>query len=350
MTRDDLRGALTNDNVQAFARTVREGESRQDDLAYLMRYGGAGQRPKYFEDWAQHPKIFEPTPSGQKSSAAGAYQATWTTWNEEQKRWGWPDFSDKSQDEFFVARLIYRRALDAVIAGRFDEACRLCKAEWTSLPGGAEENAATRRARDTFIKWGGRLAGAAPQKEVKPVAPIVVPILSVLANLIPELGKLFGSGSEVANRNIAAGTLIADKLVQVTQAVNLQEAAERIQNDPNALQAAREAVAGVMLELGEAGGGGIKGARDVAFAPDGDWRKLVFSFPFVIAVSILPLIWMVVIASLLKFEWLAVFTDDQRIMVLAAVINLGLGSLIGFAFGTSIGSQRKDALLSGGAK
>jgi uncharacterized membrane protein len=63
--------------------------------------------------------------------------------------------------------------------------------------------------------------------------------------------------------------------------------------------------------------------------------------------ALIPLVWFVVLASLLKFEWLAAFTDDQRIMVLAAVINLGLGSLIGFAFGTSVGSQRKDQLLQG---
>jgi hypothetical protein len=62
--------------------------------------------------------------------------------------------------------------------------------------------------------------------------------------------------------------------------------------------------------------------------------------------SSIPLIYFVVIAALLKVEWLATFTDDARMMVITAVINLALGSLIGYAYGTTIGSQKKDAALA----
>lgn len=358
VTRDDLFRYLENKNVTAFLRVIRQGESNQSERAYQLLYGG-----EVFHDFEDHPRIKfwekadEFIKNGKKdyTTAAGAYQFVASTWDPLAKKYGLNDFGPTNQDLAAVALIHERGALDLIVKGQIHEAISRLAPTWASLPGSSWGQPTQRLAAalKVYRDHGGRIAGeavvetpAAPaQSREVSMAPIVVPILSVLANLIPELGKLFGSGSEVANRNVAAGTLIAEKLVQVTQAVNLQEAAERIQSDPTILTQAREAVAGVLLEIGEAGGGGIKGARESAYTPDGDWRKLVFTFPFFIGLSILPLIWAVVLASLLKFEWLATFTDDQRIMVLAAVINLGLGSLIGFAFGTSIGSQRKDALL-----
>lgn len=352
MTRADLQRALANSNVLAFLRTIREGESRQDDRAYYMRYGGAGKPPAYFDSLEKHPRIFELTPSGQKSSAAGAYQATFTTWTEEQRKYGWEDFSQQSQDEFAVARIVYRGALESVLAGRFDEACAKCRNEWTSLPGGAEANRATSRARETYLKWGGRLGAVqepdAPAQEVKPmaIAPFIPLVLEGLSALIPALGKLgFGSGSEVAQRNVAAGAIVAEKLVEVTKAVNLQEAAEKIQSDPQMLAAAKEAVTEVVMQLTEVAGG-IGQARKDAMLSDGDWRKVVFTFPFLLGIVLVPLIYMVVAAALVRVEWLATFTDDARMMVITAVINLALGSLIGYAYGTSMSSARKDQLLA----
>jgi hypothetical protein len=320
-----------------------------------MRYGGVGKPPAYFDSLDAHPRIFEPTPSGQKSSAAGAYQATYTTWSEEQRKYGWQDFSEQSQDEFAVARIVFRGALESVIAGRFDEACAKCHNEWTSLPGGAEANRATSRARETFLKWGGRLAevqvpDAEHPQEVKPMAPLLAllsTILDGLASLIPALSNLgFGSGSEVAKRNVAAGQIVAEKLVEVTKAVNLQDAAEKIQQDPQILNEARQVVQQVAVDLGLMEvAGGIGQARKDAMLADGDWRKVVYSFPFMLGAVLIPLIYFVVIAALLKVEWLATFTDDARMMVITAVINLALGSLIGYAYGTTIGSARKDQAL-----
>jgi len=77
----DFPSLLSSDNLRAFLRVIREGESSQDDdLAYRMRYGGVGQAPKTFDSFDQHPQIYEPTPTGQVSSAAGAYQIVASTW------------------------------------------------------------------------------------------------------------------------------------------------------------------------------------------------------------------------------------------------------------------------------
>jgi muramidase (phage lysozyme) len=350
VTRDDLAQAFTNANVRAFSRVVRGGESSQDDRAYHMRFGGLGKAPAYFDSLEAHPRVPELTTGGRTSTAAGAYEATWTTWSEEQAKYGWPGFSEQEQDEFFVARLVYRRALDAVIAGRFYEACRLCKSEWTSLPGGSEENAATKHAAQVFLEYGGEITDSpsSPVSEVKPMAPLILPLLEIAASFIPQLGKMFGSGTEVQQRNVAAASMVADTLIKTTQAVNLQDAVEKIQSDPQVLNDAKEAVAKTLFEIGEAGGGGIKAARDAAAATEGDWRKLIFSGPFVLALLLLPLIYAVVGAALLKFEWLAEMTSEVRAGVIGSVTGLVLGSLVGYFYGTSASSAKKDAAL--GAK
>jgi muramidase (phage lysozyme) len=370
LTRDDFLGLLSHDNVSAFLRVIREGESNQSERAYQILYGG-----EFFLDFEDHPrkKFWEKNDefirNGKKdyTTAAGAYQFVMSTWDPLAKKYGLNDFGPTNQDIAAVALIHERGALDFVLKGQIHEAINRLSPTWASLPGSTYGQPTQRldRALKVYRDYGGRIAGETGptitaahvepsqpvlRKEVNKMAfpvAIVLPILQSLTSLIPALGKMFGSGSEVAQRNVAAGAMIAEELVKVTGAVNLQEAAERIQNDNAALVAAREAVGTVLVALGEAGGGGIEGARKAALAPDGDWRKLVFTFPFAVFAALIPLVWFVVLASLLKFEWLAAFTDDQRIMVLAAVINLGLGSLIGFAFGTSVGSQRKDQLLQG---
>lgn len=369
MTRDELFGYLAHDNVSACLRMLRFCEGTgQTDEAYRALFGWRPGNGKVFDSFEDHPRVrtyekadeFIRNGKVDYTTAAGAYQITASTWDWIAPQFGLNDFGPTNQDLAAVALIRSRGALELVKEGRILEAIDRCKNVWASLPGSqwGQPTQKLEAALKVYRDHGGRVAGeaptapvvgapapSAPPKEVSRMSPIVVPILQSLASLIPALGKMFGSGSEVAERNVAAGTLIAKELVSVTQSVNLQEAAEKIQADPAALEAAKVAVSGVLLELGEAGGGGIKGARDAAFANSGDWRRLVFSFPFVVFLAIMPPIWLVVFASVVKVEWLAAFTDDQRIMVLAAVINLGLGSLIGFAFGTSISTQKKDAVL-----
>jgi muramidase (phage lysozyme) len=338
VTRDDLAQAFTNANVRAFSRVVRGGESSQDDRAYHMRFGGLGKAPAYFDSLEAHPRVPELTTGGRTSTAAGAYEATWTTWSEEQAKYGWPGFSEQEQDEFFVARLVYRRALDAVIAGRFYEACRLCKSEWTSLPGGSEENAATKHAAQVFLEYGGEITDSpsSPVSEVKPMAPLILPLLEIAASFIPQLGKMFGSGTEVQQRNVAAASMVADTLIKTTQAVNLQDAVEKIQSDPAALQAATEAVHEILPQLTEGGGGGIDGARKFATAHESDRYGRILEVVTYTALAFL------LIANALAFA-IGWFKDDWG--RIEAVIQADIGvALMAFSFflGSSISSKRKD--------
>ena len=55
-----VRAAVAHYNVEAFLRTIREGESSQMPEAYCMRYHP--QRITYFSDLSKHPNILEETP------------------------------------------------------------------------------------------------------------------------------------------------------------------------------------------------------------------------------------------------------------------------------------------------
>lgn len=347
LTRSDLINALACPNVGAFLALIREGETNQTPNAYRMQWGSGLFYPE--REW-KHPA--QPiTVGGITSTAAGAYQFLSRTWLGLVEQYGFEDFSPSMQDLGAVALIAGRGALEAVKAGRVHEAIRLCNKEWASLPGNpyGQPSAKLSRLLAAYTAAGGTITDeprSTEQPEVKPVAPIVIPLLEVLAPLIPALGKLFGSGSEVANRNVAAASLAADAIVKVTNSVNLQEAVEKVQSDPDALNAAKEVVSRLVMEIGEAGGGGIEGARKAAMASEGDWKRVVFTGPFMLAVAVLPLVYAVVIAALLKAPWIAEITSEVRTGVITSVTGLILGSLMGYFYGTSASSQRKtDAIL-----
>lgn len=345
LTRDDLRGALQHPNVAAFLRVIREGESSQNEDAYTIRFGGS-----HFDapPW-QHPR--EAITIGRlTSTASGAYQFLYRTWAALVTQYGFPDFSPQCQDEGAVALIAGRKALGLLMEGRFHEATARCALEWASLPGSpyGQPTRTIAQALEVFLAYGGTLAAPTETQtqEVKPVVPILIPILAELAKgLIPQLGSLFGSGSEVQQRNVAAATVVADTLVKATGALNLQEAAERIQNDPQAMQAARDAVAEVWPSITESGGGGIKAARDLALAPEGDWRRAFLNPAFVIGMVMLALVCFVVVVIVLGLG-VQSWSDEIKAMVVTAVVSGALGSVSGFFLGSSLGSQKKDAALA----
>ena len=172
MNLSDLRRLLANTNVTAFLRVIRERESSQDESAYTVLNGGAR-----FFSFAAHPYKGQRTPPGK---AAGAYQFIASTWGDVEQQYGMPDFSPASQDAGAVARLVYRGALEDVMAGRFEQAVTKCRLEWTSLPGAAESSGSWTmdKALAVFRKWGGRTAaelaalrpGGAPTTTPQPPA------------------------------------------------------------------------------------------------------------------------------------------------------------------------------------
>lgn len=345
MTRDDLLQALQHNNVLAFLRVIREGESSQNEDAYTIRFGGS-----HFDapPW-EHPR--EAITIGRlTSTASGAYQFLWRTWSALVAQYGFPDFSPQCQDEGAVALIAGRKALQLVMEGRFDEAVARCALEWASLPGSpyGQPTRTIAQAREVFLAYGGTLAAPTEEtqtQEVTPMVPILIPILAELAKgLIPQLGSLFGSGSDVQQRNVAAATVLADTIVKATGAVNLQEAADKIQNDPGARDLARAAVADVWPSVTEAGSGGLDGARKAAANPD---QVPIYKDKTVwITFAFMPLIYMVVIAALIKQDWIAEVTSETRAFVIGFVLGSIGASILAYFYGTTVGSQKKDALIA----
>ena len=163
--------------------------------------------------------------------------------------------------------------------------------------------------------------------------------LPELVSLLPFLGGLFGSGSEVSNRNIAAATAVADAVVKATNSPNLQAAVEAMKEDPEALAAAKVAVMDILPTITEGGGGGIKGARDfVGSQMDGRGGRILE------VVTYTTLMFLAVANGLAVF----VFIKNGESGLLNTVIQADIGATLmalGFWLGTSVGSQRKTELL-----
>ena len=141
---------VNSNNVPAFLRLIRHGESGQGDDAYnMIVFGGT------FDDYSDHPRVLRPIPgTTKKTSAAGAYQITMSTWDDLQKTLHLPDFSPASQDKAAVALIKRRGALDDIVAGRYEAAIVKCQKEWTSLPGAAETRYGMAKAKQVLAQWG----------------------------------------------------------------------------------------------------------------------------------------------------------------------------------------------------
>lgn len=221
LTRREAEDALELPNVQAFLRVIRQGESSQADDAYRMRYHPT--RRTYFEDLTRHPRLFETTPDGRRSSAAGAYQITATTWSDIAPQLGLTDFSRRSQDIAAVALMARRGALEDVLAGRIEDAIAKCRQEWTSLPGAAENRAGwtLAAALDLYRLRAGEFMASAPMtqpaapiedrsvvaehSEEKPMAPLLIPLLGALAQ------SLISIFTPLAQEKISAAVTKATK-------------------------------------------------------------------------------------------------------------------------------------------
>ena len=339
MTRSDLINALAHPNVGAFLALIREGETNQTPNAYRMQWGSGLFYPE--REW-KHPNQAV-TVHGITSTAAGAYQFLSKTWLALVEQYGFEDFSPPMQDLGAVALIAEKGAIEPLKAGRVHEAIARCARVWASLPGSpyGQPTAKLSRLLAAYTAAGGTVADQSAQApEVKPVAPIVIPLLETLVPLIPALGKLFGSGSETQQRNIAAAQIAGDALVKVTNAVNLQEAVEKVRDDPDMLAAAKETITRLVVEIGEAGGGGINGARTFNTS-DGAPLYKRGDFWFSLLLFVIPLILVLDVVYFHPQLW----GENPRIQVLTAGLNL-LSFIGGYWLGSTIQSARKTEILA----
>ncbi len=129
-----LEQLLANTNVIAFLEMIRHSEGTATPDGYSKLFGG-----KLFDGFSDHPGIFfsYKNKAGQviRTSAAGAYQITHTTWVAVKAKLGLPDFSPHSQDLAACELINERGAASEIGAGHFVEAINKCRKIWASLPG-----------------------------------------------------------------------------------------------------------------------------------------------------------------------------------------------------------------------
>ena len=364
MNRTDLLAALDDSNVRAFLRLIREGESNQNDDAYTICYGGSHFTAPPWE----HPR--KPiTAGGLTSTAAGAYQFLARTYDALVKQYGFSDFSPGNQDQAAEALIHGRKALDDVISGRITSALAKCCKEWASLPDPktgtsyyGQGGLTLDQVKVVYEAWGGKYENPsmyqAPfnpdsldtehydSEEKSMPAPLLIPLFTALlpsiVNLIPALASVFKPGSEVAQRNVAAATVVANTLVEATKSPNLQAAVEAMTNDPEARAAATAAVtAPEVWNLLVDAGPGVETARKAAANPD---QLPAHKNPAVwFMAAFIPLVYLA--------AWIVLtgetFSDDVRMMVLTAIFGGLLASGTAFFLGSSLGSQRKTTMLGG---
>ena len=177
-----------------------------------------------------------------------------------------------------------------------------------------------------------------------PIPAFLLAALPAIIEAIPKLGRVFGSGSVVAERNIKAAELVASTVVTSLGARNEQEAVQRLQTDPAAVQIATRAVDAIWFELTEAAGGGIAGARKAADAyaqPEGPrfWLNpafwisvLLIGMPFMLLVDVF-------------YVHPESYTGELRTQIVTGVLMV-ISIVGGFWLGTSFSSQRKTDLIA----
>lgn len=342
----DLLGALENRNVQAFLRVIRAGEGTADEDGYRRIFGG-----ELFDGFEDHPRRLV-RKSGYSSTAAGAYQFLSRTWDALVRQYGFGDFTPHNQDLAAVALIAGRRALDDVLAGRIEQAIAKCAREWASLPGSpyGQPTRTLKQAMSTYAQYGGYEAAlggfalehhpepSSPQKE-SAMPPFLLAAIPALIEAIPKLAQLFGSGSEVQQRNIAAAETVAKIVQEATGSKNIQEAVETIKAQPEMAQAAKLAVEANWFALTEAGGGGIDGARkaDREFMASG--RRVWDSPSFWALLLLLPLVYLIVGAMVGLYGSLAL-SAEVTASIITGIVTLVIGGAAGYYWGSATSANR----------
>lgn len=112
----------------------------KSDNGYDVCVGSTPAQPILFPSYATHPRRRS---DAQNSDAAGRYQFMGRYWERYKSQLGLKDFGPVSQDKWCIQLIRECKAIGAIEVGRFEEAVRLCRSRWASLPGagyGQHEN------------------------------------------------------------------------------------------------------------------------------------------------------------------------------------------------------------------
>lgn len=156
----ELLNMRNEPNVAAFLAMLRYAEGTSGPQGYHTLFGGGT-----FLELDTHPQVrFYETSDNfirngrlDYTTAAGAYQETFTTWRRLSSALGTSDFSPATQDAHAIELIREKGALDLVRAGRFEEAVAAVAGIWASLPGApyGQPTRSLAQVRDVYAAHGG---------------------------------------------------------------------------------------------------------------------------------------------------------------------------------------------------
>lgn len=130
-----LESLLTNPNIKAALASIRhcEGTSAPDGYNYI--FGSSPRNKLRFKGYDKHPNNLQ-IHNGIRSTAAGAYQILYRTDCELNEKYGFTDFSPRTQDLKCLALFDRRDVLIPVSKGLMlqDKVMTELSKEWASLP------------------------------------------------------------------------------------------------------------------------------------------------------------------------------------------------------------------------
>lgn len=168
-----------------------------------------------------------------------------------------------------------------------------------------------------------------------PAIPAIIgALLPLLTSAVPEIVKLIKPDSTSANANAAIAAKVFDVAGKAINAANAQEVVERVQNDPAAAKAVREAIQSNWFELVEVGGG-LEAARKTDLAAMSDPNARVWRSPSFWAMTfMLPLVYMLIgsVAGLWGYsDW----SNEVRTALSTTVVSLIVGGAAGYYWGST---------------
>lgn len=146
-------------NTAAFLMLIRACEGTAGPDGYRTLFGG-----ELFYDLSQHPNIMKEFRWADGTlgytTAAGAYQFLFRTWEGLRIKLRLPDFGPDSQDRGAIELICERRAIADVAAGRVQDAMNKCGPVWASLPtsGYLQPRRSQEFAMNAFEQAGGMIA------------------------------------------------------------------------------------------------------------------------------------------------------------------------------------------------
>ena len=214
-------------------------------------------------------------------------------------------------------------------------------------------------AADQLLRWnkagGNVMPGLEKRREAERIlfiqepkmAPLAVSILTsaipALLNKVPELlGIMSDKTKELDDRRVEAVAKAATVMIEATKSNNVQEAIEKVQTDPQAAQAANEALrlnrAEIMDLIERAWDADEKSVAEARVFHRED-KPVIGKWQFVHILSLILILFGGIVAG-----YVVGWSEDatERAMALQTLLLVGFASVVAFWLGSSRSSQLKD--------